>query len=128
MHSFHAEMSSVQIPTCSTCMETFPGMKINSRTSECQRCTRDRREPKLYSSFNNMHPGAVPISSPICQTYPGLHEVQCRYSYLQNAECKVHRSVYTLLPCECLCKGNVTNTVKTKLSLTLDSCADIMLE
>ena len=35
MHSFHAEMSSVQIPTCSTSLETFPGMKINSRTSEC---------------------------------------------------------------------------------------------
>ena len=35
MHSFHTEMSSVQIPACSTCMETFPGMKINSRTSEC---------------------------------------------------------------------------------------------
>ena len=34
-HSFHAEMFSVQIPTCSTCMETFPGMKINSRISEC---------------------------------------------------------------------------------------------
>ena len=50
MHSFHAEMSSVQIPTCSTCMEIFPGMKINSRTSECLRCTRDRHEPKLYSS------------------------------------------------------------------------------
>ena len=49
MHSFHAEMSSVQIP--------IPGMKINSRTSECLRCTRDRREPKLYSSSNNMHPG-----------------------------------------------------------------------
>ena len=61
MHSFHTEMSSVQIPTCSTCMETFPGMKINSRTSECLRCTRDRREPKLYSSSNNMHPGAVPM-------------------------------------------------------------------
>ena len=60
MHSFHAEMSSIEIPTCSTCMETFPGMKINSRTSECLRCTRDRREPKHYSSSNNMHPGAVP--------------------------------------------------------------------
>ena len=35
MHSFHAEMSSIEIPTCSTCTETFPGMKINSRTSEC---------------------------------------------------------------------------------------------
>ena len=60
MHSFHAEMSSIEITTCSTCMETFPGMKINSRTSECLRCTRDRHEPKLYSSSNNMHPGAVP--------------------------------------------------------------------
>ena len=60
MCSIHAEMSSVQIPTCSTCMETLLGMKINSRTSECLRCTRDRREPKLYSSSNNMHPGAVP--------------------------------------------------------------------
>ena len=104
MHSFHAEMSSVQIPTCSTCMETFPGMKINSRTSECLRCTHDRREPKLYSSSNNMHPGAVPTelqvrlkSSPIHQTYLDLHEVQCRYSYLQKAECKLHRSVYFLV-------------------------------
>ena len=60
MHLFHAEMSSVQILSYSTCMETFPGMKINSRTSECLRYTRDRREPKLYSSSNNMHPGAVP--------------------------------------------------------------------
>ena len=101
MHSFHAEMSSVHIPTCSTCMETFPGMKINSRTSECLRCTLDRREPKLYSSSNNMHPGAVPTelqvrlkSSPIRQIYLDLHEVQCRYSYLQKAECKLHRSVY----------------------------------
>ena len=59
MHSFHAEMSSVQIPTCSTCMETFPGVKINSRTSEClrcTRCTRDRREPKLYSFFQQHAP------------------------------------------------------------------------
>ena len=32
------------------------------------------------------------------------------------------------IPCECMCKGKVTNTVKTKLSLILDSCADIMLE
>ena len=104
MHSFHAEMSSVQIPTCSTCMETFPVMKINSRTSECLRCTHDRREPKLYSSSNNMHPGAVPTelqvrqkSSPICHIYLDMHEVvQCRYSYLQKAECKLHRSVYFL--------------------------------
>ena len=102
MHSFHAEMSSVQIPS-STCMETFPGMKINSRTSECLRCTRDRREPKLYSSSNNMHPGAVPTelqvrlkSSSIRQTYLDLHEVQCRYSYLHKAECKLHRSVHFL--------------------------------
>ena len=103
MHSFHTEMSSVQIPTCFTCMETFPGMKINSRTSECLRCTRDRCEPKLYSFSNNMHLGAVPTelqvrlkSSSIRQTYLDLHEVQCRYSYLQKAECKLHRSMHFL--------------------------------
>ena len=26
---FHQEMSTIDTPTCSTCMEKFPGMKVN---------------------------------------------------------------------------------------------------
>ena len=60
MLKFHQELVSIQTPTCSTCMESFPGMKMSSPSSECQRCCRDKVVPKLYSSANNMDPGPVP--------------------------------------------------------------------
>ena len=47
MHSFHAEMSSVQIHTCYTCMETFPGIVTGV-------------SPNCIPLSNNMHPGAGP--------------------------------------------------------------------
>ena len=32
-----------------------------SKSTVCQRCCRDKKDPKLYSSYNNMDPGQVPI-------------------------------------------------------------------
>lgn len=59
MKSFHQEMSTIQTPKCSTCMERFPGIQLNSR-GECLRCTRDKHVPKLFSEANNMDPGSTP--------------------------------------------------------------------
>ena len=58
MRHFHQEIATIESPICSTCMEKFPGMKVNG--SECLRCTCDKHVPKLYSDGNNMHPGVVP--------------------------------------------------------------------
>ena len=60
MDNFHREMSSIESPTCSVCLEKFPGMKMASQSAECQRCFRDKKVPKLYSTRNNMSPGTVP--------------------------------------------------------------------
>ena len=59
MTTFHKEIATLSSPTCNTCMEAFPGLKVNSR-SECVRCSRDKHTPKLYSMANNMNPGPVP--------------------------------------------------------------------
>ena len=40
------------------CSEGFPGLRLH--TDECQRCSRDKHIPKLYSSTNNMDPDPVP--------------------------------------------------------------------
>ena len=59
MAKFHKDIAALSSPTCITCMEAFPGLKVNSR-SECVRCSRDKHTPKLYSMANNMNPGQVP--------------------------------------------------------------------
>ena len=59
MAKFHKDIAALSSPTCITCIETFPGLKVNSR-SECVRCSRDKHTPKLYSMANNMNPGQVP--------------------------------------------------------------------
>ena len=59
MAKFHKDIAALSSPTCITCMESFPGLKVNSR-SECVRCGRDKHTPKLYSMANNMSPGPVP--------------------------------------------------------------------
>ena len=59
MAKFHKDIAALSSPTCITCMETFPGLKVNSR-SECVRCSRDKHTPKLYSMANNINPGQVP--------------------------------------------------------------------
>ena len=55
----NSEVSTILKFKCITCMEAFPGLKVNSR-SECVRCSRDKHTPKLYSMANNMNPGPVP--------------------------------------------------------------------
>ena len=35
MSEFHKEMSTINTPTCTICMEKFPGLKVNSY-SQCQ--------------------------------------------------------------------------------------------
>ena len=65
MQLFHARLTSLQTPKCVTCHERFPSMNIrqapttNNKT-ECVRCSRDKHIPKMYSTPNNMNPGAVP--------------------------------------------------------------------
>ena len=56
----HKEMASIEFPICCTCLEKFPGTKMASKSSECLRCYRDKKVPKLFSSDNNMSPGSVP--------------------------------------------------------------------
>jgi hypothetical protein len=62
---FHREIGEINVPTCTICDETFPGMAVNKK-SECIRCTRDKRTPKLFSADNDMHPGAVPAELQVC--------------------------------------------------------------
>ena len=46
---------------CSSCNESFHSIKlICSSSAACNRCSRDKREPKLYSAANNMDPAPVP--------------------------------------------------------------------
>ena len=59
MSKFHYKLAALQVPSCTTCLEKFPGMDVNGQ-SECFRCSRDKHLPKLYSSHNNMNPGPVP--------------------------------------------------------------------
>ena len=60
MTKFSQEMNAIESPVCTVCYEKFPGTRMTSLSTLCQRCHRDKRNPKLYSSGNNMHPGTVP--------------------------------------------------------------------
>ena len=59
MKAFHEDLYAIKSPTCTTCMEKFPGLRVNSH-SFCLRCSRDKKSPKMFSAENNMHPGEVP--------------------------------------------------------------------
>ena len=56
INKFHSGMTGLQVRTCITCMERFPGMtvKMTSAGTECIRCTKDEHSPKTFSSENNM--------------------------------------------------------------------------
>ena len=41
MLDFHLSISSIEVPTCTTCLEGFPGLNMCSGLSECNRCHRD---------------------------------------------------------------------------------------
>ena len=57
---FHAHFSALMSPTCSTCLESFPGLQLSPSSTKCVHCSKDFRIPKLYSSANNMDPGTSP--------------------------------------------------------------------
>jgi hypothetical protein len=68
MTTFHAHFSNLTSPTCSTCLESFPGLQLRSSSTECMRCSKDLRTPKLYSSANNMDPGMLPPQLQVSNT------------------------------------------------------------
>ena len=57
-------MGSVWLIKCCICTKRFPntgtGIQVNS-VSSCICCATDKHIPKLYSTSNNMDPGAVSI-------------------------------------------------------------------
>ena len=58
MSKFHAGMAALQMSTCVTCMERFPGMTVRATSAgtECVRCNRDKHIPNVvYSCDSNMH-------------------------------------------------------------------------
>ena len=61
IRAFYRDLTNLEITYCTTCSEGFPGLTLQSDTTECLRCSRDRHEPKLFSSANNMDPGPLPI-------------------------------------------------------------------
>ena len=76
MRRFHSQLASLEVSTCTTCLERFPGMTTRQTAAgtECIRCHRDTHSPKAYSWENNMHPGPVPmelevgVDSHVCLT------------------------------------------------------------
>lgn len=68
MKKFHEAISAIETPLCTTCLEKFPGMRMSTRSSECERCARDKRHPKLYSAANDMNPGSIPSELQVEQT------------------------------------------------------------
>ena len=66
MKKFHSYFSSLHSPTCSTCLESFPGLQLRSPSTECARCYQDKHTPKVYSSGNNIDPGPIPPDLQVC--------------------------------------------------------------
>ena len=63
MRRFHSQLASLEVSTCTTCLERFPGMttRHTAAGTVCIRCHRDTHTLKAYSRENNMHPGPVPM-------------------------------------------------------------------
>ena len=91
MLNFHMSISTIEVPLCLTCLESFPGLTVSS--DECNRCHRDSSfSPKLYSHANNMDPGEVPHHSYCYPFYYSnqlsdfvIFTVTCTYSSLRLA-------------------------------------------
>lgn len=61
MNDFHSKWEH---RLCTVCHELWPTqvcLKDKESTYQCTRCKRDKKEPKVYSVENNMHPGVVPL-------------------------------------------------------------------
>ena len=63
MKRFHSQLASLEVSTCTTCLERFPGMttRHTAAGTVCIRCHRYTHSPKAYSRENNMQPGPVPM-------------------------------------------------------------------
>ena len=60
MRRFHTHLTTLDMPTCSTCCERFPGIRLASGSTECARCHKDQHVPKVFSAANQMDPGPIP--------------------------------------------------------------------
>ena len=61
MLSFHSKLLSLKSYHCRTCFEYFPDLTMAAAGStDCRLCSQDKHIPKLYTTANNMIPGAVP--------------------------------------------------------------------
>ena len=52
MRKFHSQLASLEVSTCTTCLDRFPGMTTR-HTAAGTRCHRDTHSPKAYSRENN---------------------------------------------------------------------------
>ena len=50
MLRFHAHMASLDSPQCTTCSESYPGLRLGSQSTVCQRCTQDKHTHSPSSS------------------------------------------------------------------------------
>ena len=67
MQKFHTSLATLEVSTCSTCLEGFPGLTMCSQSNECKRCSNDTTlTPKLFAHANNMDPGPVPSQLQVC--------------------------------------------------------------
>ena len=82
MNRFHTEMLSIESLLCTTCLEKFPGTKMSVKSSECLRCCRDNKVPKLYSANNNMSPGFVPVELQVSLYIGKLHIILKVYVFI----------------------------------------------
>ena len=68
MLRFHAHMASRDSPQCTTCSESYPGLRLGSQSTVCQRCTQDKHTPKLYSTANSMNPKVDMAPAATCRS------------------------------------------------------------
>ena len=73
MNKFHEHVAQLHFSYCATCKESFPTVTLCAKSSECTRCSRDSRTPKLYCGENNMDPGTVPIDLRYVFYYHCMH-------------------------------------------------------
>ena len=86
----------------SSCNESFPSIKLACiYSAACNHCSRDKREPKLYSAANSMDPGPVP---PALQ---GLTQVE--EMFISHVVPVMSTCVPALTRVVWLCSGHVIN-------------------
>ena len=127
--NFHWKLAALEVPTCTTCMESFPGMTVRTTSTgkECLRCCRDKHSPKTYSSDNNMHPGPVPqdlqviymlISSKLCCYAVNMLIIACLCDNLQGLKQTEEMLISAVMPIMSIyklphgqysCSGHVVN-------------------